>query len=387
MLVMTSFLTNLFRRNQKPEFQVVVDIGTTSLKMVAVEKRNGGFFLSNKIQLEILETGAATRQQKIEQHLRERIFSVIKEHGRVPQKLHIGVSGEMLDNRLETVQRERKNPQKKLTDDELQELIRDSVEQFSKRDSTKVLVYFSVISVALDGYGIKTLPPAASPATVAISFFLSFAPRNDWDGMTSFTKMFGGLPVTFYPNQYLAGTVLPRLLVVREGVFIDAGGTITEVSVVNDTRLGYVATMDYGGEQITQDLATLLNMSSHKEAKRVKKQYDHIQFFGEEPVRAVEVGVQKSARAWCEKLGALFSSVYRVSLPPVFFLFGGGARFAPLLAALEDKNSGTYFAQDAITVKKISAEDLPLSYVPGSERLHGPDTLMLAVLIANAYGK
>ena len=383
---MPSLLSKLFRRNLKPEFQIFADIGTTSVKMVVVEKRDGGFFLSNKTQFEIPGTREIKNQQKIQQYMRERIFSIIKEHGCIPQKLHIGVSGEMLDNRLETIQVVRKNPQKKLAETELQELIQGSVEQFSKRDGNLVLAYFSVASVALDGYVVKELPRASSPATVAISFFLSFVPRDYWKVLTSITDMFGGLPVQFYPNQYCAGTVLPGRLGAREGVFIDAGGTITEVSVINDQKLTYIVRIDYGGEQITRHLARFLHISSEKEAKNLKKQYDHL-VFGEDKTRAVVDGVRESARAWREKLDDILSSVYTVTIPSVFFLFGGGANFAPILAVLGDKSGEVHFTPDEITVKKISAEDLHLSYAPGSERLHGSDTVGLAVLIANAYGE
>lgn len=384
---MLSLFSKLFRQKQKQEFQIFADIGTTCVSMVVVEKRDNGFFLSNKTRFEVQETGGdADDKQKIQSYMREYIVSAIKEHGRVPEKLHIGISGTMLDNRFETVHASRKNPQKKLNEVELQELIQGGIDQFSKRDSGMVLAYFSVAHIALDGYVIQELPRAAYPATVAISFFLSFAPQDYWTALTGIAGMFGGLPVQFYPNQYLAGTVLPQLLGIRDGVFVDVGGTITEVSIINGQKLGYVATVDYGGEQITAHFAEFLNINSKKEAKDLKKQYDHFWFSSEKKTRAVEDGLRESARIWRKKLDAVFSSVYTVTVPAVFFLFGGGANFSPLIGALEDSSGERYIASGEITVKKISAEDLHLSYIPGSERLHGPDAVMLAALIANGYG-
>ncbi len=139
-----------------------------------------------------------------------------------------------------------------------------------------------------------------------------------------------------------------------------------------------------GGEHITGHLAKLLHISSRKEAKNLKKQYDHL-VFGEDKTRAVEDGVRESARTWREKLDAILSSVYTVTIPSAFFLFGGGANFAPIFAVLGDKSSEVHFTPDEIMVKKISAEDLHLPYASGSERLYGSDTLGLAVLMVNAY--
>lgn len=379
--------TKLFSRKPKQEFQIVADVGTTSVKMVAVEKRGQGFFLSNKTQFEIPETRETVNaQEKIQQYMREHIFSIIKERGRIPQKLHIGISGDMLDSRIETIHIARKNQQKKLTETELQELIQDAVAQFSKRDGNTTLAYFSVANMALDGYAVKELPRAAYPATVTISFFLSFAPQDYWTALTGITAMFGGLPVQFYPNQYLAGTVLPKQLGVPDAVFIDVGGMITEVAVVNDQKLSYAATIHYGGEHITGHLANLLHISSGREAKNFKKQYDHLMVGGEN-TRVIEEGVRESARAWREKLDVIFSSVYTVTIPSDFFLFGGGVNFTPILEALGDKSRGTYTASHEIIVKKISAEDLHLHYIPGSERLYGPDAVGLGALIMNAYGE
>lgn len=383
---MNSFFKKLFRQKQKQEFQIFADIGTTCVSMAVAEKRDNGFFLSDKTRFEVHEIGIA-EQHKIQQYLRERIVDVIKKRGRVPQSMHVGVSGTMLDNRFETVHLARKNQQKKLTEAELQELIQNGTDQFSKRDDITELVYFSVARIALDGYVIQELPRAAYPATVAVSFFLSFAPRDDWKALTNIASVFGGFPTRFYPNQYLAGMVLPRLLGAEDGVFIDIGGMISEVSVVNDKQLNYVAAIDYGGEQITEHFAEFLDAHSQRDAKNLKEQYNHFWFSSEQKTRVAEEGLRESARIWCEKLTAAFTLVYTVAVPNIFFLFGGGANFSPLIAALEEAGGERLAVLKNITVKKISADDLPMVYVPGSERLYGPDAVPLAVLVMQAYGK
>ncbi|MBU6415324.1 hypothetical protein KGQ34_03770 [Patescibacteria group bacterium] len=384
---MFSFFKKLFRQKQKPEFQIFVDIGTTCASMVVAEKRDNGFFLSSKTRFEVQETDRDAGQQKIQRFMQDYIISVIKEHGRVPQKMHIGVSGAMLENRFETVHLTRKNQQKKLTEVELQELIQDGLVQFSKPDANTALAYFFVTRIALDGYAIQELPHAAYPATVAISFFLSFAPQDYWKALTGMTSAFGGFQIQFYPNQYLAGTVLPRLLGIRDGVFVDIGGTVTEVSVVSGQKLSYVARIDYGGEQMTEHFAEFLNMHSKKDAKNLKRQYSHFWFSSDQKTRALEDGLRESARVWREKLDAVFASVYTVIVPDAFFLFGGGANFPPVIAALEETDGERSAFLEKITVKKNSAEDIALPYAPGSERLYGSDAVMLAALIAQAYGK
>lgn len=384
--LMFSFFKKLFRQKQKSEFRIFADIGTTCVSMVAVEKRDAGFFMSDKNRFEIRGTSGVSRQRVIQRYLRERIHFMIKERGRVPQDMHVGVSGEMLDNRFETVHLARKNQQKKLTEAELQELIKNGIEQFSKRDDHTTLVYFFVARIALDGYVIQELPRAAYPATVAISFFLSFAPCVFWKALTGISSAFGRFPVKFYPNQYLAGTVLPKLLGAGDGVFIDIGGTMSEVSVVNDKHLSYVAAIDYGGEQITEHFAKFFNTHAKQDAERLKRQYDHVWFSSGAKTRIVEEGLRESAGILREKLDAALASVYTVAIPAVFFLFGGGANLPPIIAALEDTGGERSVVSEKITVKKISAEDIGLSYVPGSERLYGSDTVMLAALIAQAYG-
>ena len=371
-----SFLKNLCY-NWVMSTILALDIGTEFVKAVLAKPAKKG-------NLEILGVGKA-RQVEGNMHAgavadipavvsvcEDALVQVEKQAGERANLTVVGIAGELIKGNTTTVNYSRKNPNKPITDAEMEQIIK-KVQQKSGEVAKKTvaletgngnvevrLINSAIVSLTIDGYKISN-PIGFKGSDVVIQFYTAFAPLIH---VAAIEKVCAELnldllTVAVEPFAVCRACLGDDLESNFSGIVMDIGGGTTDVAVVEDGGVEGTKMFGIGGKSFTHQIAELLGVD-FETAENYKLDYDTGEL--DDHVKAkVETALSRNISVWLTGVEVALEEFESAgSLPRNILLCGGGAGLSLLqeTLAISDWYENLPFSRRPL-IHLIDVADLP----------------------------
>jgi cell division protein FtsA len=284
----------------------------------------------------------------------------------------IGIAGELVKGFTTSVSQERKRPDTRLSERELDSLI-ESVQREALRDAERTitwetglpnvdirLVHAAVTGATIDGYAV-TNPVSFQGRHVRISVFNAFAPLIHLGALQTVASMLDLELVAIVAEPYAVARCMDDEQVQQAGaLFIDVGGGTTDVALVRQGGIEGTRMFALGGRAFTKSLADRLELPFAR-AEQIKVDFSK----GVEVERQKEVGeiVAEDVAVWAAGVELVLEEFAKSGmLPGRLYLCGGGARLPQISAALK---------------KADFAKNLPFARPPQVESIEVGDVALI----------
>ena len=354
-----------------------LDIGTEFVKAVLARP-------SKKGDLEILGVGKA-RQVEGNMHAgavadipavvsvcEEALMQVEEQAGERASLTVVGIAGELIKGNTTTVNYERKNPNKPITESEMQEIIK-KVQQKSGEVAKKTvaletgnnnvevrLINSAIVSLTIDGYKISN-PIGFKGSDIVIQFYTAFAPLIH---VAAIEKVCAELnldllTVAVEPFAVCRACLGDDLESNFSGVVMDIGGGTTDIAVVEDGGVEGTSMFGIGGRSFTHQIAEALGVDFDT-AEDYKLDFDTGEL--DDRIKAkIETALSRNISVWLTGVEVALEEFENVgSLPRNILLCGGGASLSLLqeTLAISDWYKNSAFSKRP-TIHLIDVADLP----------------------------
>ena len=324
-----------------------LDIGTEFVKAVLARPTKKG-------DLEILGVGKA-KQVDGNMHAgavadipavvnvcEEALVQVEEQAGERANLTVVGIAGELIKGNTTTVNYNRKNPNKPITESEMEEIIR-KVQQKSGEVAKKTvaietdnknvevrLINSAIVSLTIDGYKISN-PIGFKGSDVVIQFYTAFAPLIH---VAAIEKVCAELnldllTVAVEPFAVCRACLGDDLSSSFSGIVMDIGGGTTDIAVVEDGGVEGTKMFSIGGKSFTHQIAGSLGVDFDT-AEQYKLDYDTTKL--DDRVKAkVETAISRNLSVWLTGVEVALEDFNSFgSLPRNVLLCGGGASLSLL---------------------------------------------------------
>ena len=356
---------------------LALDIGTEFVKAVLARPAKKG-------NLEILGVGKA-RQVEGNMHAgavadipavvsvcEEALIEVEKQAGERANLTVVGIAGELIKGNTTTVNYSRKNPNKPITNAEMEQIIkkvqRKSGEVAKKtvaletgNENVEVrLINSAIVSLTIDGYKISN-PIGFKGSDIVIQFYTAFAPLIH---VAAIEKVCAEL------NLDLLTVAVEPFAVCRaclgddvessfSGIVMDIGGGTTDIAVVEDGGVEGTKMFGIGGRSFTHQIAESLGVD-FETAENYKLDYDTGKL--DDRIKSkIETALSRNISVWLTGVEVALEEFENVgSLPRNILLCGGGAGLSLLqeTLAISDWYEGLPFARRPL-IHLIDVNELP----------------------------
>ena len=330
---------------------LALDIGTEFVKAILAKPNKKG-------RLEILGVGKA-KQSDGNMHAgavadilavvsvcEKALLQVEEQAGERAELTVVGIAGELIKGNTTTVNYSRKNPNKPITEDEMQEIIK-KVQQKSGEVAKKTvaletgnenvevrLINSAIVSLTIDGYKISN-PLGFKGSDIVIQFYTAFAPLIH---VAAIEKVCAEL------NLDLLTVAVEPFAVCRaclgedvessfSGIVMDIGGGTTDVAVVEDGGVEGTKMFSIGGRSFTHQIAEGLGVDFDT-AEDYKLNFDTGKL--DDRVKSkVETALSHNISVWMTGVEVALEEFESTgSLPRNILLCGGGASLSLLQETL-----------------------------------------------------
>lgn len=354
-----------------------LDIGTEFVKAVLARPTKKG-------DLEILGVGKA-RQVEGNMHAgavadipavvnvcEDALVQVEEQAGERAELTVVGIAGELIKGNTTTVNYTRKNPNKPITEAEMQEIIK-KVQQKSGEVAKKTvaletgnnnvevrLINSAIVSLSIDGYKISN-PIGFKGSDIVIQFYTAFAPLIH---VAAIEKVCAELnldllTVAVEPFAVCRACLGDDLGSNFSGIVMDIGGGTTDIAVVEDGGVEGTKMFGIGGRSFTHQIAEALGVD-FETAEEYKLNFDTGEL--DDRIKAkVESAISRNLAVWLTGVEVALEEFDNIgSLPRKVLLCGGGASLSLLQEklAISDWYESLAFSRRPI-IHLIDVEDLP----------------------------
>jgi cell division protein FtsA len=267
-------------------------------------------------------------------------------NGAVAPSTIIGIAGELVKGSSTTVSRQRQDPMKPITHEELESMITSAQKKLHKEASSRIsaetgysnvevrLTNASVISARIDGQSVHN-PIDFRGRNLELTVFSSFAPLMQLGALETVAQGLDLTLISIVAEPY----ALARCLSANAGpdsgaIFIDIGGGTTDIALVRQGGIEETRMFALGGRTFTRRLASNKGLSM-KEAEKLKVLYSGGAIKGaeREEVRSI---LAPEAQIWMESVELLIDELAKNELlPPAIYLVGGGSSLPDLRERLD----------------------------------------------------
>lgn len=354
-----------------------LDIGTEFVKAVLARKGKKG-------NLEILGVGKA-RQAEGNMHAgavadipavvnvcEEALVQVEKQAGERAELTVVGIAGELIKGNTTTVNYTRKNPNKPITNAEMEQIIK-KVQQKSGEVAKKTvaletgnenvevrLINSAIVSLTIDGYKISN-PIGFKGSDIVIQFYTAFAPLIH---VAAIEKVCAELnldllTIAVEPFAVCRACLGDDLESSFSGIVMDIGGGTTDIAVVEDGGVEGTKMFGIGGRSFTHQIAGALGVD-FETAENYKLAYDTGEL--DDRVKSkTETALSRNASVWLTGVEVALEEFNNIgSLPRKILLCGGGAGLSLLqeTLAISDWYEELPFSRRPV-IHLIDVRDLP----------------------------
>ena len=354
-----------------------LDIGTEFVKAVLAKPTKNG-------DLEILGVGKA-RQVEGNMHAgavadipavvnvcEDALVQVEEQAGERANLTVVGIAGELIKGNTTTVNYTRKNPNKPITESEMEEIIhkvqqksgevaKKTVALETDNDNVEVrLINSAIVSLTIDGYKISN-PIGFKGSDVVIQFYTAFAPLIH---VAAIEKVCAELnldllTVAVEPFAVCRACLGNDVSSTFSGIVMDIGGGTTDIAVVEDGGVEGTKMFSIGGRSFTHQIAESLGVE-FETAEEYKLNFDTGDL--DDRVKSkVETAIDRNLSVWLTGVEVALEEFGNIgSLPRNVLLCGGGASLSSLQEklAISDWYKDLPFSRRPI-IHLIDTGDLP----------------------------
>ncbi|MBR3139183.1 rod shape-determining protein [Candidatus Saccharibacteria bacterium] len=276
----------------------------------------------------------------------EALVKVEEQAGERAELTVVGVAGELIKGSTTTVNYNRKNPNKPITDNEMQEIIK-KVQQKSGEVAKKTvaletgndnvevrLINSAIVSLTIDGYKISN-PIGFKGSDVVIQFYTAFAPLIH---VAAIEKVCAELnldllTVAVEPFAVCRACLGDDLDSNFSGIVMDIGGGTTDIAVVEDGGVEGTKMFSIGGRSFTHQIAESLGVD-FETAEQYKLDYDTTKL--DDRIKAkTESALSRNLSVWLTGVEVALEDFENIgSFPKNVLLCGGGASLSMIQETL-----------------------------------------------------
>src|SRR5713101_6859118 len=258
----------------------------------------------------------------------------------------IGIAGELVKGSSIVVNKQRQQPTKPITPEELEALITGAQQKLLKNAKDRIaaetgyqnievrLTNAAVISVRIDGQTVSN-PIGFRGRHFTLTLFSAFAPLMQLGALETVAQGLDLTLVTIVAEPY----ALARCLSTNAGsdsgaIFIDIGGGTTDIALVRQGGIEETRMFALGGRTFTRRLATGKGISI-KEAEKLKLYYSDGKIKGSDRDEVQNI-LAPECQTWLDSVELLVEELAKGELlPPAIYMVGGGSALPDLRQKLE----------------------------------------------------
>ncbi len=259
----------------------------------------------------------------------------------------IGIAGELVKGSSITISKQRQQPSKPITPEELESVISSAQQKLLKIAKERIaaetgypnievrLTNAAVISVRIDGQAVSN-PIGFRGRHFTITLFSAFAPLMQLGALETVAQGLDLTLVTIVAEPYALARCLSANASADSGaIFIDIGGGTTDIALVRQGGIEETRMFALGGRTFTRRLAASKGISL-KEAEKLKLSYSTGDIKGSEREEIQNIYASE-AQIWMDSVELLVEELAKNELlPPAIYLVGGGSGLPDLRQKLED---------------------------------------------------
>lgn len=265
--------------------------------------------------------------------------------GLKPNDVIAGLSGPKLVNQINQQSFTRSKPQQKITAEELQIIFRQ-VENQSKKTLRSLpatrkpqdqleLVNAAILKIMIDGVEVQN-PLDFTGRELDITYFVSYAPSIQLNALQSVIDecKLNLVSIINEPYSLLKSFDISNHYY-KNSLFIDIGGDLTNIGIVQNSHIIHVGSFQSGGRQFTNLLAENLSVS-FKKAGQYKLDYSH-QLMSQETEQEFNSLFASQAQKWLSCFMDYITKLEVKPNPSRIFVCGGGSLLPEIKAILKNE--------------------------------------------------
>jgi len=238
-------------------------------------------------------------------------------------------------------------------------------------------INLKILEIKIDGYAVPVIQ-GYDGKNLDFRILAIFLPKYYLENVKKNIQTFapGGLEILNLAE------VLPYFFRnrVADGIFLDVGGNLTQIFLVNNEKLNKVDEFQIGGETFSQALSQSLGLEI-SEARVLKENYSKGELLEEGVRKRVREIFFQSLENWFKNLKLKLKT--HSLLPSAFFLFGGGSQLPEIQEILEEGDWEGFSFFTPPKVKFIYPKDFR-NIEDITKKLNSPQDVPL-LLIASYY--
>ncbi len=259
----------------------------------------------------------------------------------------IGIAGELVKGSSITITKQRQQPTKPISPEELENMISSAQQKLLKIAKERIaaetgyqnievrLTNAAVISVRIDGQPVSN-PIGFRGRHFNLTLFSAFAPLMQLGALETVAQGLDLTLVTIVAEPYALARCLSTNASADSGaIFIDIGGGTTDIALVRQGGIEETRMFALGGRTFTRRLASSKGISL-KEAEKLKLSYSTSGIKASEREEIQNIFASE-AQTWMDSIELLIDELAKGELlPPAIYLVGGGSGLPDLRKKLED---------------------------------------------------
>ncbi len=267
--------------------------------------------------------------------------------GMIAPSAVIGIAGELVKGSSITITKQRQQPTKPITPEELEGMISNAQQKLLKIAKERIaaetgyqnievrLTNAAVISVRIDGQTV-TNPIGFRGRHFTLTLFSAFAPLMQLGALETVAQGLDLTLVTIVAEPYALARCLSTNASANSGaIFIDIGGGTTDIALVRQGGIEETRMFALGGRTFTRRLAASKGLSL-KDAEKLKMSYSGGGIKGSEREEIQHIFSSES-QTWMDSVELLVDELAKGELlPPAIYLVGGGSALPDLREKLEN---------------------------------------------------
>ena len=258
----------------------------------------------------------------------------------------IGIAGELVKGSSIVVNKQRQQPTKPITPEELETLITGAQQKLLKNAKDRIaaetgyqnievrLTNAAVISVRIDGQSVSN-PIGFRGRHFTLTLFSAFAPLMQLGALETVAQGLDLTLVTIVAEPYALARCLSTNAGADSGaIFVDIGGGTTDIALVRQGGIEETRMFALGGRTFTRRVATSKGISI-REAEKLKVLYSNGSIKGSERDEMQAI-LAPECQTWMDTVELLIEELSKGELlPPAIYLVGGGSALPDLCHKLE----------------------------------------------------
>ena len=229
----------------------------------------------------------------------------VKQAGKIPKDTLLVLPANILKSRIYFQSIARDNPKEIISKKEEQNIL-----GYIRKQDVEI-IEFEILEIKIDGYEIPKLIGYAGK-NIEFRILMSFLPKDYLDNLgLKFLKIIN-------PIKNLAS-----ILKITQGVFLDVGGTVTQICLVRSGKIEAISDFEGGGSDFTRAISQTLGIAE-RDARNFKERYSRGELTELTGKKTKEI-LANPAKEWSLKLKSKLQSM-KGFIPSDYFIFGGGSQ-------------------------------------------------------------